>query len=362
MNILFYPFNNKGNRYIDISKSILEECGNALYDFENLDDTSLKKQDIVFLNWYESCPSRYIGIRELRIIKKLMTLDRFIRNNVRIVTVFHNRIPHDLCGLAKIETRYLQKCLLQYADKIIILSKDSARYLGEYITQAEILRKSVYIPHPNYIGVYSKTLDSAPELEKHNAMKILFAGAVRKYKNIDLIIEMARRTQDLNIEYTIAGQCISDRYRKRIELAAASVDNLRLDLRFIEDSRLEQLVRSHDIMIAPYDITSSMNSGTVFLAFSNGRSVICPSISSIKEFREDLIYSYFYKDSKDHLNKLEQMVRKAYSDYTGNRSGFEEKGRKLFNEVKEKNSRDILRKLYRKLLDEMNIQGNCSKM
>ena len=351
MRIAYAPYENRDNKYIEISEKIIQSLGYEVCNFFDMSFKELAKCDEVILNWYESLSkSRYPFLTELRLVKKIITLQYLRRKQVKIITTFHNRMPHDLKGLINIEAKYLLKRVLQLSDAIIILSKDSIKYLEDYLTGSEIKEKAFYIPHPNYVGVYSDAITQAPEYEVHEKMQILFSGMVRKYKNIELIFEVACRTQNLDIEYTIAGRCPSEEYKQELERKASDLSNIHLKLQFIEDEKIEQLIRKSDIMLLPYDTSSSMNSGTVLLAFSNGRSVICPAISTIKEFDSNLVYSYEYENQQDHIEKLEENVLKAYDDFKNNKDKFEDKGRILFGKVKNDNSVEILSERYKELL------------
>lgn len=350
MKIGYSPYESKTNKYVELSKKALESEGYKLSDFDNMSWKDRQSLDVVFLNWYESIDNSNSTINFLIIaFKKVLKLLWLKKNKVTVVTTFHNKVPHDTSRFEGKIAWAMLYCTLKIANKIIILSQESCKYLQAYLKPNEIQDKIFYIPHPNYIGVYSDGIMSEQFRDETN-MKLLFVGQVRKYKNIELILEVARRTKDLRIQYKIAGKCISDAYKEELKSLLLDNDNVCLDLRFVDDEEIEKMICQSDIMILPYDLKSSLNSGTVYLAFSNKRSVICPMIATIKEFDSDLLYTYEYDDEEEHLEKLLESVKSAYADWENSRESFVKKGCLLYDEVRENNSLEVIAHRYRELI------------
>lgn len=357
MKIAYYPYSNKTNRYIEISQRILKQCGCEIVPFDGLykkNRHTIKQFDAVFLNWYDSVYGDCSILKIVRqIAKRKIKLIILKACGLKIVFTFHNRLPHNTGGKkkTKIFKNYL-KWICKQSDYIILLSRQSKEYLKDYLTQHEIEKKTRYIPHPNYIGVYS------PEIEENwypqgNTFRVLFVGQVSRYKNINLILEMAEKLQDKDIIFHIVGMCKEEAYKKEIVQRAEGLSNVELDLHFVKDEELEQLLRQYHILLLPYDTRSSMNSGTVMLAFSNGRTVVCPEICTIQDFDMNDIYCYQYETEDDHREKMLQCVEEAYTDWITKRPDFEAKGSRLLQAVKENNSPEKLAVYYRSLLEEI---------
>jgi glycosyltransferase involved in cell wall biosynthesis len=308
---------------------------------------------VVFLNWFESIgKSRSLISYIFHWIDKIIKIEYLKLNNIKIVTTFHNKKTHDTKGITGKLDVVLLKIILNKADKIIILSKESKKFLKYYIKENDINDKVFYIPHPNYIGVYSADF-SKVSYNDNIKMKILFAGMIKKYKNIELIIDLARKTQELDIEYNVVGKCVDTDYGSEILEKAKGLSNIKFDFEFIEGEILEKMIRESDIMLLPYNTDSSMNSGTAILSFSNGRSVICPEIATIDEFDKSLVYSYTYMNEYEHIQNLYKTLINAYNDWKYNRIDFEEKGRLLFEDVSKNNSREILLRRYSEILKSL---------
>lgn len=357
MIIAYYPYKLKENKYVQISQDILKRCGCKIIDFEGLykkGKKTIRKCEAVFLNWYDSIYGQtdIVSIKK-QIFKNMIKLWILKNSGVKVVFTFHNRVPHNIDDENKERVlRSYAKWICKNSDYILVLSRNSTEHLKEYLSNHDIHKKVRYIPHPNYIGVYSPAIQENIYLESED-FRILFVGRVSRYKNVDLILEIAERFQNKKIRFHIAGQCSDPVYQAEIINRASSLSNVELDLRFIEDSELEQLLRQYHIMLLPYDTKSSMNSGTVILAFSNGRTVITPEICTVQDFDLGDIYSYCYETEEEHRERLFVRVEDAYNDWMNNRADFESKGTRLLQAVKENNSPEKLEGFYRSLLEDI---------
>lgn len=357
MIIAYYPYKLKENKYVQISQDILKNCGCKIIDFDGLykkGKKTIRKCEVVFLNWYDSIYGQtdILSIQK-QIFKNKIKLWILKNSGVKVVFTFHNRLPHNIDDEKNVKIlRSYAKWICKHSDYIMVLSRNSKEYLKEYLSNHEIQQKVRYIPHPNYIGVYSPAIQKNTYLESKD-FRILFAGRVSRYKNVDLILETAEKFQNKRIRFHIAGECSDAVYKAEIINRAKYLSNVELDLRFIEDGELEQLLRQHHIMLLPYDTKSSMNSGTVILAFSNGRTVITPEICTVQDFDLGDIYSYCYESENEHRERLLVRVEDAYNDWMNNRADFESKGTRLLQAVKENNSPEKLAGCYRSLLEEI---------
>lgn len=360
MRIAYYPYKSVDNKYTEISQNILRKCDCEIVDFDEIikkNRETIKQCDAVFLNWYDSIygnPNIFTMQRKIYINKIKFWIVK--SNDLKVVFTFHNRLPHNTTDEKKARIlKSYARWICKHSDYIIILSRNSKAYLKAYLTESEIEEKTRYIPHPNYIGVYSSAIqhNSYPVGEQ---FRILFVGQISRYKNIGLILDTAQHFRNENICFHIAGKCSDSAYKEEIAGRAQTLHNVELDLRFVEDGELEQLLRQHHIMLLPYDTQSSMNSGTVILAFSNGRTVICPEISTIQEFDMTDIYTYRYETEDEHRKHLFQCVEEAYKDWMNDRFNFESKGTRLLQAVRENNSPETLIHSYRSLLEEIQVE------
>lgn len=353
MKIAYYPFTSDHNKYVFISQEILRSLGCDVIPFDKslFKGKNMRETKAVFLNWYETFSAknnaRYFSIYLKRKIRIMQC--KFL--GIKVIFTFHNRFPHDSNQETINITRKFLVWICKKSDYIIILSKSSKRYLYELIDKDEAEKKIRYIPHPNYIGVYGAAIDRAPYYP-HDKLRILFLGQIRPYKNVELIIGLAKQMEDKDIIFTVMGYCDNPDYEAKLRDEVSGLTNINFQFGFVADDLLEGFMRDSDILVLPYDKRSSLNSGTAILAFSNGRTVICPRIATIDDFNINNIYYYDYKDEEDHIEQLKKATLQAYADWKVNRNEFESKGKKLLEEVKKNNSVEHLRKLYASLLEE----------
>ena len=174
------------------------------------------------------------------------------------------------------------------------MSNGTRDILLEYMNINEIEDKVYFIPHPNYIGAYKENnIDYKSLLNiKDNELVLLFTGMVKPYKNIELLIEVSKYFENIPIKFIIAGSPSDDEYKMKILNLINSKNNIVPLLYFIADDDMTSLIEICDLMIFPYDMKSSLNSGSIILAFSYGKSVISPLISTLQDFDDKLFFIY----------------------------------------------------------------------
>ncbi|WP_442589266.1 glycosyltransferase [Pedobacter sp. AW31-3R] len=338
MKILFYPSDHSANKYGSIITEGLKSKGVELITYNNAfkNYQSFRSINVVHLNWFESLgKSTSTDIRKF--IARAGKLIAFKIAGKRIVWTMHNRTMHDQ------KNKWLKKTFLKLivtsADVIIVHSKLSAEILLlEYRLDRQ---KIIYIPHPDYIGSYKAAPESSLVKKDETKLNLLFLGAVKPYKNIELLIDVVKQFQG-EVILTIAGNAKSA-YKKYISEYAKDLANINLDLQFIPDDLLTSYIKNSDLLILPYDLKSSLNSGTVILAFSNAKTVICPRIGTITDLQDDsLVLSYTYADDKDHAQILTAKVQEAIAMKKANAWIFDELGNKVFQEVASHNSKVLV--------------------
>src|SRR5690606_13884126 len=131
------------------------------------------------------------------------------------------------------------------------------------------------------------------------------------------------------------GNPVTPAYRRKIAEMAAAAENIELRLEFIKDDEITDLIQQSDLLVLPYDLQSSLNSGTVILAFSNRKSVICPEIGTILDLgktKENVLH-YRYENVQEHLLKLTQTVQYALDLKEKDNSVFSSMGNRMYEYV-----------------------------
>ncbi len=159
------------------------------------------------------------------------------------------------------------------------------------------------------------------------------------------------------VRLTVAGNPSTPEYQERITAMAASAGNIKLMLRFIPDHELPHLMAESDLLVLPYDLESSLNSGTVILAFSYKKTIICPEIGTIEDLDEAKaqVFHYRYGSEEEHAAVLKQEIEKALHLKRTNPAKFHSLCEDLYDHVHTANSKSSvgnqLLNLYQALLD-----------
>ena len=339
--VLIYPANNHENQYINIQEKAIKRAGvDVTYSLKELFST-----DFLLLNWFETLG----GNPKLDYIKKCIKIFLFILLQKKIFWVVHNKQPHaKYSNDPSIELSVkLMKKLLKISSRIIILCDETLEVLKNLCEDDSLYSQKIYkIPHPNYIGVYPQS----EEVNNTGGLQFLYVGQVNKYKNVGLLIDVFNELQQENIFLTVVGNCKDRDYADALKSAIKN-KNISCNFRFIPDEELVSYIDRSDILVLPYSLESSLNSGTIFLAFSCKRTVVSPLIGTLKEYGEDksFFYSYEYNSPQEHRERLLAAIRQVMLDYARDSEALKQKGLVAYSLVSEQNSLEQIAERYWKL-------------
>ncbi|MCI8672210.1 MAG: glycosyltransferase family 4 protein [Lachnospiraceae bacterium] len=320
--MIFVPFYGD-NAYI----ANMKKCWEHFYTVISLERAEnnlylLLNTKTVVLNWIESWLTQ----------EHKKCLIRYKLLGIKIIWVYHNRMPHStVAEPEQIENaRKNMDFIARISDVIIIHSQNSRKYLMELIHQR---KKIFYIPHIDYENQYrwltEKTRDS------DGIFRFVFQGRIAPYKNIELLIQAFETLKLPNSQLHIAGKPISEEYGNKIAKLCKN-NHVFLRLGFLSDCEVGEEIQKGDVVVLPYDLKSSMNSGAMIAAFSNRRTVIISNNAMAQDYREkDFLYVYEYLDEEDHCEQLKKIMQCAY--YNGIIQN-KEKGRKAYKFTRINNS------------------------
>lgn len=358
MKILYYPPKADNNIAIRIWKDCIESLGIKVFPLQkNIKYILTTKVNAVYLQWFENLPPNKYKAFFMYIIKICMILF-FKQRKYSIYFVMHNKMPHDKNNLQL--SKSLLKFILLKADSILILSQITTQEI-HHILKNKYLKKNIkskihYLPHPNYINTYPTNYNSLFTRQSLNIKEddfvYLFLGQVRQYKNIELLIEVFNKLNLPKSKLIIAGKVESDSYKKQIESIIIN-NNIITIFNFIPDEELPLLIKLSDIMVYPLDLRSSLNSGAIYLAFSNGKSVISPIIGTVLDIKnyQSLLYSYNYQNKNEHLHNLMEQMKKCYEENYDDRTELIKKGSTLLEYMKEEHSIENIKTAYSKIFN-----------
>lgn len=305
----------------------------------------LRRTDVAWLNWHETIYRKgKVGIAIVALLR-LAQLSLYRCFGIKIITVLHNRQPHENSHspLARLYFRLH----FRLSHKVAILSSDSLPVLASLIGPKGAERKAFKVVHPCY-DVAPKT----PCADNSQPFSLLFFGQLRPYKNLELIIRAAREFP--HIRFTIAGRPISPAYGSQLTRLCSGIPNLRLIPEHQTDAQLDTLINQSHCLLLPYDTTSSLNSGVVYYALSKGINVIVPEIATINELtHKSLTYHYTYPTPADHYPRLAAAIAAAHADYTSSPTAFTAKAHTLMAEVLTANSIPAVARQIKLLLKEL---------
>ena len=156
-------------------------------------------------------------------------------------------------------------------------------------------KKITIVPFGAYDMVPQTTLTPAEAKEqlglRNSNRTILFFGRIAAYKGLEFLVEAFERLalRDKDYRLIIAGEPMKEsvgqwaRLQEAIEQSTVC-EQVRRDVRFIEDSEIELYFKAADVLVLPY--TEIFQSGVLFMAYSFGLPVIASDVGS---FAQDII-------------------------------------------------------------------------
>lgn len=280
----------------------------------------LRKCDYVWVNWFENLPKES-KIKAFLIKKIILYVIKVLR--IKLVATYHNRMPHE--SQSDFWDRKIFKDTFCYANRIIALSSDSTEIIKERFG-SKVCKKVKIIPHPTY--------DCKPRTVFNNnaKFKVLFFGHLRPYKNIEMIFELAKHYPD--IPFTVAGSPLNNEYAESLKRLTRTIPNVKLILKLLSTKEIDSLIDKNSVLLLPYDIKSSLNSGVVIHAICKKINVIVPKIGTVNQLiNKDMIFSYSYNSPESHMKELKRLIEQAKNEYDNNIDNFNNRIKVLYDEV-----------------------------
>jgi glycosyltransferase involved in cell wall biosynthesis len=305
----------KENRYMDLMRTAL-----CMINIEPLSKKKRYAADYIWHHWIEK-------------LHYLMVIKLFVATKKRIIWNVHNKLPHDTENVQQ-SKKFMTK-MAENAYKIVIHCAETTKIIEELCDEnPEILNKIVYVPHPNYIGIYG---DEKTENKLcNNKLSLCFFGKVKAYKNIELLISAMNELNFDDVELKIVGRCWETSYFQQL---IGDNKNITTDFRFISDEEIPEISANCHLFIFPYDLASSLNSGATILAFSYSRSVLSSLTGTLADMKDkSLFFSYTYQNQEEHKEALKQQITAIREKYKGNYNELLSLGEKCREYMCENNS------------------------
>ncbi len=274
----------------------------------------------ILLNWFES-----IGNNPILLLKRLLFLLIAVVLRKKIIWTIHNKIPHEGFSLF---SRLIVFLLLRISCKIHILCNETRG-----ISYLSAFKKKCYlVPHGDYFGDFP--LKNVNIYKRHqiglNSKIILFSGAVRPYKNIELLISAFSESQVYKKGFSllIRGTCNDNSFLQKIVHLIKGKKNIFFDPTFIPVDEMNAYLNQAVCLVAPYRTESALNSGTLWMALSYKKTMIIPNIGSVLDIKssENFLYTYSYVSDEEHRLQLKNTFCRLANDVCYSKSILQKKG------------------------------------
>lgn len=284
----------KENKYMDLMRAAV-----CMLNIEPLPGEKRGSADYIWHHWIEKFNS-------LSVIKLLASTKKKIIWNV------HNKIPHDIGNTTK--AKKIMILMASVAYKIVIHCQESVKIIENLCpNNPDILNKIVYIPHPNYIGIYGA--EKSENNLRNDKLSLCFFGKIKAYKNIELLISAMNELNFDDVELKIIGRCWDVKYFQDL---IGNNKHIKTDFRFIADEEIPDISANCHLFVFPYNLESSLNSGATLLAFSYGRSVLSSLTGTLSDIQDkSMFFSYTYNNSDEHKDALKQEIISIRDKYKG---------------------------------------------
>lgn len=230
-------------------------------------------------------------------------------------------------------------------DKILV----HAYSLKEQLIEKKVDQRKIYVIRLFDYGYLLENESSHRFVESKDLLPgdgyVLFLGNIAPWKGIDILIDAAKITVNkVGLEFTIIIAGESYEGLKKIQyfqnLKNEDMKYVKIIDKFITDSELPNLVGKSSFLVLPYNnLFQHSASGVIPLAYTFGKPVIVPNISSLTEYVENgktgLIFDV--ENSKQLADCMMELIE--------NRSKCVEMGKRAHEKMLNEMSLDICCKL-----------------
>jgi len=198
------------------------------------------------------------------------------RRGFRLVMSVHDVVPHE-SRLPPRAERALVRATYRRADALIV---HHDRLRRDLLTTFDVDPRRVHVV-PHQVFAY----DAAPPVALPEQPCVLFFGALRPNKGIDVLLD-AIGTLPGKIVVNVAGRG-EPRIEEQLLRAAAADPRLHVEIDHVPISRKIELFRQASVVVLPYTSFASQ-SGVLHDAYAQGRPVIVTDVGALGEtVRED---------------------------------------------------------------------------
>lgn len=301
------------NPFLSLVKKQLDEIGYDAFCYKEINDLPKEEKfDIINFNWVnEIYFTGKKSSKDILVFLKTFISLKFKKN--KLSYTLHNLYPHDISF--KLLYYIFNMFIFKLVDEIIVMSVYQKMILQEkYLISNKKIR---VFYHGNYINSYKNNI-SREEARKKIGLKekdfvYLFLGKIKPYKNIPYLIEEFNKIKKEDDMLLIAGK----NHQSLLQEEISKLKNKSVKTYFdrIDEDEVQTFMNASDVCVLPFKAITT--SGSLLLAMSFGKPVICPDYGGLSEYvKEDfgILYtenrlSRALRDIKKRdLNKMGKMA------------------------------------------------------
>jgi len=264
----------KYNWFITDEKNIskLAKAFNYLWSYEQIRRLVKKEHyDVVHVQWFQLSPLDYLYLKMIKAMRK-----------VKLVVTVHDILPFN--------ERFYDKAfhgkIYALADEIIVQADNNVQRFGELFPDDK--HKVYCIPHGHFLD-YADFCDKQEARRKLDIPEgkrvFLFFGQIKKVKGVGVLLESFARICKEHPDYylIIAGSVWKDDFSSYQEIIDRTgiADQVRLEIRYIDDAEIGSFYSAADICVLPY--LDVYQSGVVQLCYAYKKPVIATDLAAFQE-------------------------------------------------------------------------------
>ncbi|MGC1383686.1 MAG: glycosyltransferase [Candidatus Acidiferrales bacterium] len=267
----------------------------------------LRKYEIWHVHW----PDALLGIPSTahatyKVSGMFATMDYLRARGTKVVWTMHNFASHE-ARHPKLEAWFWRRFIPRVDGAISLSAAGLAMALRRFPGFKEI--PTAVIPHGHYRDQYPVTgedgrrrLGISPD-----AKVIIFFGAVRAYKNVDVLVHAFRGVKSERAVLYVLGNPNSHELAAKIAAMALQDSRVNLKFEFVDANDVSAYLGAADLVVLPY--REVLNSGSALLALSCNRPILVPDRGSMGELKSEFSDSWVrtYQGSLDSA-KLESAL------------------------------------------------------
>ena len=209
----------------------------------------------------------------------LGTIAKLIRKKIKVFAITDNVIPHE----KRIGDSLLTKYFVKSSDAFLTLSSSVLDDLKQFTDTKE----KIFIPHPIYDS-FGDIVEKSTAKEKLglevNRKYLLFFGFVRKYKGLDIMLEVMadKRIQDLGVKLIVAGEFYDNKEEYIAQINSLNISDyviLRTD--FILEDQVKDYFCASDMITQTY--RTATQSGVTQIAYHFERPMLVTNVGGLAE-------------------------------------------------------------------------------